>query len=344
MEYTYKKYQLSEVERLWLPEIYKYDFAPIDIKEIKVKLWGKIPADFKIENIDRRLFINRHITLLGLWYIDAESRYFDYVDKSIITIKDYIKKYMTPKRIKAIEISELCNIPVRNAEIVLLQIYDLGGFFSGAVSSNEGNGYREASFSQEDSAYDEFLRYTSLDDVMEKYFLKHTPLPQNDNTNLNKLLSFYQKSEDKEPEFNAWEEIKKEYHISKKTFGKKINFITDKYKRSIIFRDVEHAYTLAKFGFCKPAAILAGGVIEELLRLYLKQKDIKPQGRGTFEDIIKACQSNSLFQNAIAPLFDSVRYFRNVVHLAREKTKKDAVSMSAAQGVVASIFTIVNDF
>ena len=101
MEYTYKKYQLSKVERLWLPEIYKYDFAPIDIKEIKVKLWGKIPADFKIENIDRRLFINRHITLLGLWYIDAESRYFDYVDKSIITIKDYIKKYMTPKQIVA---------------------------------------------------------------------------------------------------------------------------------------------------------------------------------------------------------------------------------------------------
>lgn len=69
-----------------------------------------------------------------------------------------------------------------------------------------------------------------------------------------------------------WNEIEKDYDINKRAFGKKINFVTDKFKREIIFRDVGQAYMLAKIGFPKPAVILAGSIIEELLRLYLKHK------------------------------------------------------------------------
>lgn len=67
-----------------------------------------------------------------------------------------------------------------------------------------------------------------------------------------------------------WEAIRSEYDISKRNFGKKINFVSDPFKRKIIFRDVEHAFVLASHGFSKPAVILAGGVIEELLKQYLK--------------------------------------------------------------------------
>ena len=64
-----------------------------------------------------------------------------------------------------------------------------------------------------------------------------------------------------------WKSIKSDYDISKLQFGKKINFILDKFKRAIIFRDIEQAYLLSQQGFSKPAIILAGGVIEELLIL-----------------------------------------------------------------------------
>jgi hypothetical protein len=63
----------------------------------------------------------------------------------------------------------------------------------------------------------------------------------------------------------GWKDIEKEYDISKRAFGKKINFVKEDFKRKIIFRDIEQAYFLASNGFCKPAVILAGGVIEELL-------------------------------------------------------------------------------
>ena len=74
------------------------------------------------------------------------------------------------------------------------------------------------------------------------------------------------------PSKDAWREIEKEYDVSNRSFGKKINFIQDPFKRKVIFRDVEQAFLLAREGFSKPSVILAGGVVEELLRLYLVHK------------------------------------------------------------------------
>ena len=140
-----------------------------------------------------------------------------------------------------------------------------------------------------------------------------------------------------------WEAIKSEYGISKRDFGKKINFVSDSFKRKIIFRDVEHAFVLASEDFSKPAVILAGGVIEELLRLYLKHKNIAAAGN-TFNEYIKACEQNKLLQTGIGKLSDSAREFRNFVHLSKEGTKKHSITKAAAKGAVSSIFTIANDF
>jgi len=140
-----------------------------------------------------------------------------------------------------------------------------------------------------------------------------------------------------------WEAIRSEYDIGKKDFGKKINFVSDSFKRKIIFRDIEHAFILASQGFSKPAIILAGGVIEELLRLYLEHKNIKMKNK-RFIDYIKACEDNDLLKRGVSRLSDSIRDFRNLVHLDKEKTEKYTVSKATAKGAVSSIFTIANDF
>jgi hypothetical protein len=140
-----------------------------------------------------------------------------------------------------------------------------------------------------------------------------------------------------------WKAIESEFGISKNNFGRKINFVSDSFKRKIIFRDVEHAFVLASQGFSKPALILAGGVIEELLRLYLEHKKIKPKSK-RFVDYIKACEDNGLLKRGVSRLTDSVRDFRNLVHLDNEEIKKHTISKATAKGAVASIFTIANDF
>ena len=140
-----------------------------------------------------------------------------------------------------------------------------------------------------------------------------------------------------------WPYIQEDFDITKHKFGIKINFIKDSFRRNIIFRDIEQAYALWQIGFNKPAVILAGSVIEELLRLYLEHKKIKPKD-DTFSGYIKACEDNGLLKSAIHNLSSALKYFRNFVHIGKEKTKKYSISKPTATAAVASIFTIANDF
>lgn len=140
----------------------------------------------------------------------------------------------------------------------------------------------------------------------------------------------------------VWDEISKDYEVTKMSFAKKINFVSDKFKKSAIFRDIEQSYSLANLGYSKPAVILAGSVIEELLRIYLNHKQIIP-ARNNFDSYIKACEDNGLIKSAIHRLTDSVRHFRNFVHLEKEESKRTTISKATAKGAVSSIFTIVND-
>ncbi len=145
------------------------------------------------------------------------------------------------------------------------------------------------------------------------------------------------------PSTDTWHEIEREYDVSKKSFGKKINFVRDQFKRKVIFRDVEQAFLLAHNGFHKPSVILAGGVVEELLRLYLAHKNVTPT-RNNLDTYIRACEDNGLLKTAIHKLADSVRQFRNIVHLERESSTRHTISKATAKGAVSSVFTIANDF
>lgn len=142
---------------------------------------------------------------------------------------------------------------------------------------------------------------------------------------------------------DIWASIENDFEVTKLQFGKRINFVRNQFKRDIIFRDVEQAYILAKEGFNKPAVILAGGVIEELLRLFLDNKNENAKNK-RFEELIKICQKKGFLKEEISNLASAIRRFRNSVHLAAEKSKKYTISKATALATVALIFTIANDF
>ena len=165
---------------------------------------------------------------------------------------------------------------------------------------------------------------------------------------MNSNIEFYDgshmsKNEIKLSISDAWDKIKNDYGISKYAFSRKINFVKDPFKKKIIFRDIGQAYLLAEKDFSKPAIILAGGVIEELLRLYLKFKNIKPS-KNKFDEYIRSCENNGLFKKGISKLSDSLRHFRNIVHLENEESRRYTISKATAKGAISSIFTISNDF
>jgi len=344
MEYKFKQIKLSKAERLWLTEILKSNFSNVIVKSLRVKLWDKLPKDFDPKTIDNRLIRNNHLTLIGLWHVDPENAIFNHVSKIIEITKGLIFKNPEISGIKANEIAKLAGITERDAEIALKFLYDLGGFFGSASLSNTHYGALEAGFRQDDLPYNEFLRFENLEQKMEQFFIGRRPSSNIKNKKLFETR-FLKNSGDfrmQQSTQNIWNDIRNNFGISKQTFGKKWNFVTDKYKRKIIFRDIEHAYILANQRFSKPATILAGSVIEELLRLYLESKNIKPT-KNTFEGYITICEQKKLLKSGIFRLSDSVRHFRNIVHLSGE-TEKYTISKATAKGAVASIFTIVNDF
>lgn len=143
-------------------------------------------------------------------------------------------------------------------------------------------------------------------------------------------------------EAEIWKSIEEEYGETKREFGKKVAFVTDKYIRKVLFRDVAHAAYLANQGLAKPAVILAGGVIEELLRQYLISKGRSNPGR-SFNEYIRKCETLGLLKKAIHKLSDSVREFRNIVHVELETSKKVTISKATAKGAVSAIITVAND-
>lgn len=345
MAYKFKRIRLTKAEKLWLTEILNAEFSKVDVKSLKVKLWNKLPKDFDPKSIDNRLIRNNHLTLIGLWHVDPQSPIFSHVSKIMETMKDLILKNPNIKQIKSNEIADIVGITEKESQIALRLIYDLGGFFGSASGSISFHGFREVSFSQNDSAYDEFLNFENLEKKMEQVFISQAPFSKNKNKKLSKGQSMPTSNtfSTRPSSMDTWNDIQNDYGVSKQTFAKRINFVTDKHKRNIIFRDIEHAYVLSKYGFSKPATILAGGVIEELLRLFLEDQNVKP-ARNTFEEYIKICEQKGLLKTGISLLSNSVRHFRNLVHLSKEETQRYTISKAMAKGAVSSIFTIANDF
>lgn len=142
---------------------------------------------------------------------------------------------------------------------------------------------------------------------------------------------------------SLWNEIAKQFQTTKVHFGKRINFVPAGYKREIIFRDIAHAFGCHQNGFNKPAVILSGAVIEELLRCYLEKKGVKP-AKNDFFGYIETCKEKALLKDSIASLSHSFRDFRNIVHIKKEESKRHAISGSTAIGAISAIFTVANDF
>src|SRR3972149_2320974 len=318
MEYKFKQIKLSPAEKVLLTELLKLNFSRFDKKSLRIKLWEKLPEDFDPDKIPFWLVYDNHLTLIGLWRVDPQNPMFNHIPKIIEFIKNSISRDSTIKEAKANEVVALAGITEQEAEIALRFLCDLQ-FFGGSSVPNTNYGCPQAYFSQNDHhAYDKFLKFKNLEQEMEQYFIR-CAYPLRGKNKRSAVNMFQQNTVSSLQNFNhdPWNNIYKDFGIKKLAFAKKINFVTNEYKRDILFRDIEQAYILVKNDFYKPATLLAGGVIEELLRLYLESKGIKP-AKDNFENYIIAYERN--LKSAISCLTDSVRYFRNFVHLEKEKS------------------------
>jgi len=338
-EFNFKKHKLSQDEKLWLKELYNNDFNKIELRELRVKLNKKISSDFKPTEVDTRLVNFGRLTLLGLWYVDPENYLIQMTDLVIKKIQEIINQNPKLDSIDSGTISSLLNITERDSKIALTFIVDLR-YSNGSNQSPDDDLFKRITFGHEATAFDNILNYKNIEGALENYYNLLAPRNFSHATqNKSQKPKIRNKSKLNQ---EIWKQITEEYGVNQKVFGKKIKFV-DKTIKKIIFRDIEDAYTLYKKGFPKPAIILAGGVLEELLRSYLAHNNQVPSKK-TFDEYIKICEQKKYLQLAASRLVDSARYYRNLVHVEKEFNSRTSPTQSMASTIVSAIFTIINDF
>lgn len=169
MEFSFKRHKLSDAERFWLLEVAKS--GNIDPKVVKVKLLGKLPVDFDPNKIDRRLYANGRLTAIGLWHVNPQHPIFRAMDQVISAIRERIIENPGIEQFTAIDVAAAIKIEEHLAARALYQIGQLGGFYSSA-SGTAANGDMFSSISlSSETAYDEYLKYKGLDDLLERVYV-----------------------------------------------------------------------------------------------------------------------------------------------------------------------------
>ena len=168
MEYTFQKVKLTEHERLWLSEVYQSQ--EFDVKKTKVKLFEKIPKNFDVRKIDQRLYRYDHLTLVGIWLIDPDSKIFADVAQVIAKIKEMILLSPGIDRVSATDLAEKTGFREQDVEAALRLMADLGNFMGSASSSGNSRGYSSISLPTGDDGYDAYLSYENLNNLMEEFY------------------------------------------------------------------------------------------------------------------------------------------------------------------------------
>lgn len=335
---------LTDAEMLWLSECNELfeRGEEREPREIKAALHAKLPPGFDHDSLRAKGLCNgTEITLLGILQINPDSKYLEFCSQFIEAVRSIIVTQHNTKKIDSAAI-------IRKTELPTPILYRTVRLLSGLGEFSSGYSYKEGHLQSisvdRDDVFDEYLAYKSMDMLLENYIEKIGKKQSSRSVQEARYLSRETDNTDHLPSVNEiWVEIHRTHNISKLKFAKRINFIRDSYRRKTILRDVAHAYYLAHHGFHKSAVILAGSVIEELLRQFLISKDILGDKK-SFISYIKTCKDHGILKSGINSLNDYVREFRNQVHMRKEVSPKDQIKDTHALGAVLSIFILIEDF
>src|SRR5690606_3634371 len=119
--------------RLWISEASKPGFFPRGALQA---LKGKIPDDFRPDQIDSRLYRGSRITPLGLWLVDPSHQDLRALDAVIRAIRDRIPKNDIELTLTAAEIAAATQLHKQTVAKAFEHLLDFGaGFFDQAFGT-----------------------------------------------------------------------------------------------------------------------------------------------------------------------------------------------------------------
>ena len=164
------QHPLTAPERLWLTELAR---SPrLSPKFAKVQLYRQLTPDFSPDQIDPRLCVAGRPTPIGLRLVDQDNPLFHAIDQAILDVQRRIRADATLTTVTAAEIAQQTKLTEEAVAEALYAIGNLGHFFTQA----QGVSGHPAALSNlvltHDTAYDEYLRYTELDELLERVYVQ----------------------------------------------------------------------------------------------------------------------------------------------------------------------------
>lgn len=337
-KYSFSNIKLSEDDLLWLNEIYEEQFRKIDGNYLRIKLREKLPRNYDNKKIPYQLVRDNRLTLIGLWLINPNDKYLYVAEKIVLFIREQMEAMPDSEhKYHCTQVAARLNFTEDDVRIAFNLLFDFH-LFSGATHSNAIHGFNEVTIQKEFHSIEKILYFNSIYNLMDEEYKQYLETQKKEPKN-KQLISIHPESK----EIKTWERIEVQYKLSKTAFGKKINFINDTSIRKIIFRDVEDAFLSLNYNLHKSAIVLSGAVIEGILREYLIKHDTKLSDN-TFSYYIQKCNEKKLFQPSLSLQLESIKDFRNYIHIEKEIRSQYKVSKPMAQTAVSSIFLIVQGF
>ncbi|MCC5915667.1 MAG: hypothetical protein JJU46_14930 [Balneolaceae bacterium] len=175
MKYAFQQLKLTDAEKKWLAELAKSEFDEVDIDALKIKFKEEIRQGFDPDKIDNCLLQDSRLTLIGYWYLDEKHNMIKYATHTIEYIREEILQANRIQRVSASMVGEAINQDVRYGEIILKLLFELGGFFNtGAGPEYVKYGMKYAEFNKNGKAYDEFLKFSNIEEKMEDFFISRS--------------------------------------------------------------------------------------------------------------------------------------------------------------------------
>jgi predicted nucleotide-binding protein len=172
-DYSFKKHPLTADQRLWLSEVARVSstFSP---RAARIALQGRVAPGFSPDTIDPRLYANRRLTPVGLWHVDPNSPQFDAIDKTIRAIRERILQQPDIKSVTAGEIAAHTGLTEGTVGDAFFAAGELGTRFFSKADGIAGNqfAYAKLYLPDDDSADDEYLNYTNIEDLLERFYTR----------------------------------------------------------------------------------------------------------------------------------------------------------------------------
>jgi len=182
MANEHKKIRLTEAQKTWLRGIYSNlsSHRPADKRSLLIELVNKLPSDFNPSEIDSRVLRGGDkLTVIGLALLDPQDLSVKMTDHVIRMIRDLLSRNPGTKQINVNEISKSSGLAEEQVAIIFEKLSQCGMF------SQSGTSYGRvgwASMNIDDRAFDSFVKYENLEQIVTSIVEDDESLMSQDNS------------------------------------------------------------------------------------------------------------------------------------------------------------------